>query len=594
VTDTSADSSLSESTGTLDWGDPSNLPVEEVRDVFLTLAKALRAYQLYDPNNPVYKRFVSNLREALLRIWESREEMEILVDEERLTWLGEEVYRNDNRSESISFLFYRDGIRDLTFRKGLEDAEMERFLDALHRARHARREGDDLVTILWDLDLQFLHYTAMDLIPEGMELPGSGGEPPPLNARAVLEGEVGEDTAEEATRAAASGEPSPPPPDLIRQDDFNPTLYALDDREQQYVRGEIEKERTRDLRTDVLRALFDRLEEPARPDRQAEIVEILRTLLPNLLGRGALSSAALVIQELRELMGRPGVLSDDAIRLSEKLLEDLSSEEVVQELVRALEDQTVASDVEELRALLRHLRARALGHLLKAAEESEVPVVRGVLREAVQGIAEVNREAVVRLLGSRDPSVAAGAVRLVGRLRINEALGTLVSLLKGGDPPVRKAVVETSAVFPSSVLAGALVDTLQDEDRELRIAAARVLGQSRYAPAADRFRTILNGKGIRGADVTEKVAFFEAYGMLTGEEGTTYLEKILNHKGFLGRREPPEMRAGAALALGKIGTPTARAALQQARDDAEPVVRSAVGRALRGETEGGKEASRVG
>jgi len=590
VTEIPQEASLQEETGALDWGDPSDLPVEEVRDVFLTLAKALRAYQLYDPNNPVYKRFVSNLREALLRIWEGREELEILVEEERLTWLGEEVYRNESRSESISFLFYRDGIRDLTMRKGLEETELERFLDALHRARHARMEGDDLVTILWDLDLESLGYTALDVIPEGIEMPGSGGEPPPLNARAVLEEELGDVDQADAEAEEETGEPTPAPVDTVKAGDFNPTLYALDEREQAYIRDEIRKERERDLRTDVLHAMFDRLEEPGRPERQDEIVEALRTLLPNLLSRGALSSAALVVKELQELRGRPGVLSTDAQALAERLLEDLSSEGVIQELVQALEDETVASDVEELRALLSHLRARALGHLLKAAEESEIPLVRGVLREAIQGIAEVNRDTVVRLLASKDPSVAAGAVRLVGRLRITEALKTLVALLQQGPLPVRKAVVETAAVFPSSVLAGALVEVLDDDDREIRIATARVLGEARYAPAAARFRTILDGKGLRRTDVTEKVAFFEAYGMLTGEEGTAYLDRILNRKGFLGRREPAEMRAGAALALGKIGSPTAHAALEKAKHDQEPVVRSAVGRALRPASHDSKEA----
>jgi hypothetical protein len=140
----------------LDWADPSALPIEEVRDVFLTLSKALRAYQLYDPNNPVYKRFAANLREALQRVWEVRDRLQILVEEDRLTWLGEEVYRNESRGESIAFLFYRDGIRDFTLRKGVEESEFEHFIDALHRARSARAEGEDLVTVLWELDLKLV------------------------------------------------------------------------------------------------------------------------------------------------------------------------------------------------------------------------------------------------------------------------------------------------------------------------------------------------------------------------------------------------------------------------------------------------------
>ena len=43
--------------------------VEEVKAVFVVLGKALRAHQLYDENNPVYQRFVSQLAESLAGLW---------------------------------------------------------------------------------------------------------------------------------------------------------------------------------------------------------------------------------------------------------------------------------------------------------------------------------------------------------------------------------------------------------------------------------------------------------------------------------------------------------------------------------------------
>jgi HEAT repeat protein len=63
------------------------------------------------------------------------------------------------------------------------------------------------------------------------------------------------------------------------------------------------------------------------------------------------------------------------------------------------------------------------------------------------------------------------------------------------------------------------------------------------------------------------------------------LDRLLNGRGFLGRREQAEIRACAALGLGKIDAPEAVTALQAALNEEEPVVRSAVNRALRGEEE---------
>src|SRR5207248_9567880 len=81
--------------------------------------------------------------------------------------------------------------------------------------------------------------------------------------------------------------------------------------------------------------------------------------------------------------------------------------------------------------------------------------------------------------------------------------------------------------------------------------------------------------------LTWRSAFVEAYGALAGAKGIPALDKLLVAKGLLGKREDPETRACAAMALGKIRTPEARAVLERAAQDKEPLVRNAVARAMR-------------
>jgi HEAT repeat protein len=59
---------------------------------------------------------------------------------------------------------------------------------------------------------------------------------------------------------------------------------------------------------------------------------------------------------------------------------------------------------------------------------------------------------------------------------------------------------------------------------------------------------------------------------------------MLETGGFMRKKQDPETRACAAMALGKIGTPEARAVLEAAASDKDPLVRNAVGKALRGAT----------
>ena len=82
------------------WSEGDDLPVAQVRDLFTVLGKALRAFQLYDENNPVRRRFVTNLREAFEQLWQELKGLNLSVEEHRFLLAGEAVYENPSRSDS--------------------------------------------------------------------------------------------------------------------------------------------------------------------------------------------------------------------------------------------------------------------------------------------------------------------------------------------------------------------------------------------------------------------------------------------------------------------------------------------------------------
>jgi HEAT repeat protein len=86
---------------------------------------------------------------------------------------------------------------------------------------------------------------------------------------------------------------------------------------------------------------------------------------------------------------------------------------------------------------------------------------------------------------------------------------------------------------------------------------------------------------VKELDLTEKMAFFEAYGAVAGPSALRTLSAMLLPRGLLKRKEAADTRACAAIALGRIRTPEARDVLAQAADDKDLVVRNAVNRALR-------------
>jgi len=109
------------------------LPASQVAELINGLVKALRAYHMYLPNNPIYQRASDNLRLAFQPIWAVLDELVLTVAETDFMWEEQVVYHQLNKSESIAWGLFKDGMRSLTIRRGAELEELPRFLETINR-----------------------------------------------------------------------------------------------------------------------------------------------------------------------------------------------------------------------------------------------------------------------------------------------------------------------------------------------------------------------------------------------------------------------------------------------------------------------------
>lgn len=551
----------------------------EVAEFFSALDKALRARRLYQPNNPVYQGFLTALDSASERLWLRLHSLQVAVEEQVFRWYNRSFTCGEGR-EALPFLFYKDGVRFLTFLPGFEN-EVERFLGVLYRARQLdQRSDDDIVTLLWQAEFVNFQYTYVDALAEGLEVPE--GRSITRSVQRVPKEAVAADVAaprgSNAPFAVQQGQP--PVPQAISRSDFSETLYFLDHRELDALKREVEQEMVRDVRTDVLNALFDRLEEQNQ-ERQSEIIGILRQLLPTFLGAGELVYATRVLTELNAVIAK-GALGEAERSAAEAIYRELSEPAVLSQLLMALENGSIDASGDDLGIFLSHLGPAAMPLLLRSIETSNMVSLQERLRVAMQQLADRHRSQLVAMLRSESPEVVRGAARLVAQMGLLDAVPILMELLRSAPVDVRRLAVEALTQLKSSVALEALRPALQDADREVRIAAVRGLAAAKYIPARPSIEEVVRKRDIRDVDLTEKMAFFEAFGAMAAPEHVELLDKLLNGRRLLGK-EPPEVRACAAMALGRVSSPAARAALHKASADSNPIVRNAVAKALRQE-----------
>ena len=548
------------------------------------VSKGMRATQLYLPNNPVYQRAVDNIRNAFRQIWQATDDLIFDIGETEMRWEDHAIYTQEQRNESIAWTLYKDGVRSLAFKPGVEDAEIVRFLAVLQQAKNLQADApDDLLTLLWAEDFQFVTYTFRELASEsavpieraekGAPTIGGGGGTPGGDAGSADPKTIRHQVEEEAP---------PKREGLVSIDDFDTTLYFLDDKEIEYLHKEVEREYGQDLRGNVLAMLFDLLELQTYGTVRAELISIVENFIPYLLGAGDFRSVAFILRECKVILQRARELIPEHRQVLEALPTRLSQADALSQLLQSLDEAASHPTEEELSELFSELRADALGTLMGWLPKLTNERVRFLVQTSAERLAQTHAAEVLKALANADPAVQLEMVKLAGRLKLPGAPDGMGPLLERGERELKLAVVEALTTIGSPSATRLLEKAIDDAERDVRITAVKFLGQRGHRNAFPRIEAAVLGNKLKDADLTEKMAFFEAYGALAGEAGIGTLEKLLVPKGgLLARKEDPETRACAAMALGKIRSPKARDVLQKVAQDKEALVRNAVNRALR-------------
>jgi HEAT repeat protein len=544
-----------------------------VEEMLRQLARSIKTHQLYLPNNPIYQRAIENLHAAFAPIWPHTPEIVLTITEADFRWFGRSVMHEANRSESVPWVFFKDGVRELTLTQGIEDDELVSLLRILQRVRNAAPEEDDLLTLMWEQEFTRLSYRFVDI---NLDPHASFDAPPaPLQERTLPI--VADMRAEEAAQPERKS-------GIVRMEDLDATLYFLDEKEIDYLRGEVAAEQTIDLPRNVLAILLDIFEVQDNEKVREELCSIFESYMLNLLSSGAYGSVAYLLGETEQLMGRAIGLAPAHKQRLLTLPTSLSDPKVLSQLLEALDQAEAIPQQSELDALFDQLRGGVLGTVLGWLKQAQKPELRTALERVATRMASANSAEMMKLIGSADVSVAVEAMRRAGELKTAGAVAALAKVLQQPNVELRQAAAQTLSEIGSPGALRLLETALNDDDRDVRVAAVRAIGVRGHRAALPRVEEVVQGKSVKGADLTEKMAYFEAYGALARDAGIRPLDKLLNERNFWGRRATPEIRACAARALGIIGSGNALESLRRATSERDPMVRSAINRAMRERT----------
>ena len=246
--------------------------------------------------------------------------------------------------------------------------ELPRFLELINQARFlAADAGDDLLTLLWEQEYEFIQYKFIEFFGEG------GGSMPEVTG-SYNAGGGAEETAQASQRHEQAAEEAPPrPKGVVDVEDFDSTLYFLDEREINTIAAEMEEEYRRDVRGAALSALFDLFEleqgagDPGRDPRHPRAALSQSPQCARFPGR----------RHHHSRVPRPRASERQASCRSTSsgwtaFVSRLSEPAIVSQLIQSLDEAAGMAAEAQVAEVLRELRASALEPILGVAAESPV------------------------------------------------------------------------------------------------------------------------------------------------------------------------------------------------------------------------------
>jgi len=554
--------------------DTESRKIDGVRELVRLLVKTQKAQRLYDSKNAVAERLELDLFERMSSFASEEGEVQLVVLESQLRSEDAVVFESSDRTDSLAFLLYRDGIRRLSFSPGLELQELRAFLRCLNRVALLTNDQDDLVTLLWEQDFHSIRYFAIEELARSESYPRLSDQ---LATGESPEGGGGGSPAEGVSL------------DLKQPVSTVPVeACRLESGEIEALQKELLVEERAPFRQLVSELALELVLLEDGEDEQSEISEEIVEIADRLIADGDVAELVGMHEHIEGLVTMIFRGAASAQRLSSELTRSLAEPERFERLMERIE-MVHAPRPEALTVFLARLGSSASSLLLRWMGRFSSPpyrrAVTGALLFLENGGLAILREGLP--LGPppvepqerlRHRQLVREVVHALSRHSSAEALPHLTELLSSPDPETRRESFLAASRYPEEEGLSLCLERLVDSDPEVRTTALDTLvKRGRADLGLQILERALASERFERLALLEKRRIFTAVAKLSGESALDSLQKLLNAREdhwFIKQRDREFVEA-VAHGIRMVGGPTAKRILEDGSQGGPKLARAA-------------------
>jgi len=541
--------------------------LESIKRLVQLLSNTLKSLLIYPHNNPIPKEFKRKLYLSLGEFLDSNDELKLEINPSQLLYEGKLVYEDGEKEEGLAYVLHKDGVRELAFLKGLEQGEIEDFVEVIEACQKSTDLEEDLVTMLWEKDLNHIKYLVVDDLLD-VDIPSAEDIPDDWDFDRLFRSEI----ALSEQNGGPFGADRPDFTQPYRQEQIKELLKKLKEfspEEVENIQQLLEMDDRHRSFDEFLNILTEILIAEKDFSEFSQMMETVERILGALTNMADFHSAAKIVWGLKrfdKMMQKPSEqidsLKKNKAERTRQVVDKTGEEENVKRISEVLNEKEI-TDFSSVREYFFSLNWNSIPPVVHMLRDLKDFPARRMVCEVLTEKGKDHLELLEEGISDSRWYVVRNVVSVLGAIGSEKGIRFLKQIIHHPDLRVRREVVTSLFKIPGSEAGVLLSSFLEDEDKRIRILASRGLAQRKEKEALPAVMNILKDDQFKDKSPEEKKSMLESFSTLAGEEAIPFLVKMVNKRSWLKRDKHNETRIFAIGALSLIDASEAKEALVQ-------------------------------
>jgi hypothetical protein len=567
--------------------------LEKVRAIFSALAKYINTKTIYTSNNPNVKKFANALYEAVRSYFEDEKELTLTVEQYQLRWRDQSVYDNTNKTDSIAFLLYKDGVGEIIFQSSLKPDELELFVDIIQNEICNPSAHLDIVGKLWQSQFANIFYRVFDESAEGAsgDGKGSGGasreQPLIVNDHPhVPDGDSGggNSSAQRDENLESLGtflrdliEQAHPDATAVQKEEqlqnILESFFTASSEELKLWKSEYSALMERDRLFWLFNIMLDFTQEHSMPSVIRDILDIIERLV-RYMKEEAHIPTLIALLDIQRNMARSKAVAPDFQSLPGRIKEELTNNTFLLAL-----GKTTPKSSRNVHDIVRYFQMVGTDAIPGLCELLASSKDLSIHKEACDVLIDVTGDGLLTIINGLNidnPFEARDAVYLLPRGVKNEIPPIVRRLVTSSDLHVREQVIEYLPCVGNEEAALMLAGLLEDQDAGIRMKTLSAIEEFKNPMLINKVTALCFSEDNTSRSTDEMERLFKTVGKLAGESSLPAIGQMIKRKGWMpfGRGRDKQSKLLAITALRYIPGAESLNLLRELANDGDNLVKT--------------------